>query len=170
MRFFLGTHHPSWLATTSVPLFVSHRRLAGRKRLPEAATEWTLDSGGFTELSMFGGWQTAATDYVAAVHRYRDQIGKLAWAAPMDWMCEPWIVARTGLSIAEHQRRTVANVQQLRAMAPDLPFIPVLQGWRLDDYLACADLYEQGGESTSRPSPSSGWGRCAAGRPPARPR
>ena len=31
--------------------------------------------------------------YAARVRRYRDQIGRLAWAAPQDWMCEPAILA-----------------------------------------------------------------------------
>jgi hypothetical protein len=145
VRFFLGTHHTGWLADSAVPLFVSYRRLASRKRLPRAASVWALDSGGFTELSMFGAWRTTVPEYLAAVRRYRDQIGNLAWAAPMDWMCEPFICARTGLSVAEHQRRTVDNLVQLREAAPDLPFIPVLQGWRLADYLACADLYQRAG-------------------------
>ncbi len=35
-------------------------------------------------------------------NRYRDEIGCLLWAAPHDWMCEPWITAKTGLTVAEH--------------------------------------------------------------------
>jgi len=53
----------------------------------------------------------------------------------MDWMSEPIMLAKTGLTVAVHQARTVANYLALRDLAPDLPFIPVLQGWRLDDYL-----------------------------------
>src|SRR5207244_1080282 len=53
--------------------------------------------------------------YVEAVGRYAEEVGNLAWAAPQDWMCE---------------------------LAPALPFIPVLQGWQLQDYLAGAALYE----------------------------
>jgi hypothetical protein len=36
LRFWLGTHQPHWLALTDVPLFVSHRTLAQRRRLPRA--------------------------------------------------------------------------------------------------------------------------------------
>lgn len=149
MRFYLGTHEPSWLGRkecTDVPLFVSHRRLARlRRRLPRAAGRWALDSGGFTELSMHGRWQTSAETYVAATRRYRDEIGGLDWAAPQDWMCEPWMLAKTGLTIAEHQRRTIDSVLELRALAPDLPFVPVLQGWQLGDYLDCIELYAEAG-------------------------
>lgn len=148
LAFYLGTHMPNWLAFAEVPLFVSHRRLAGRRSLPRAATGWALDSGGFSELSLYGEWLSTPREYAAAVHRYDAEIGQLNWAAPQDWMCEPIMLARTGLSVAEHQRRTVDNLLQLRDLwtaASDAPFMPVLQGWALDDYLRCADLYEQAG-------------------------
>ena len=54
--FYLGTHHPSWLRKTDVPLFVSRRRLAGLKTLPRARGPWALDSGGFQELILHGEW------------------------------------------------------------------------------------------------------------------
>lgn len=145
MRFYLGTHEVSWLARTDIPLFVSHRRLAPRRGLPRALGGWALDSGGFTELSMHGRWTTSPETYATAVRRYRDEIGRLDWAAPQDWMCEPFMLAKTGLSVAEHQARTVASVLELRALAADLPWVPVLQGWQLDDYLACIDLYADAG-------------------------
>ncbi|QFG11461.1 queuine tRNA-ribosyltransferase [Mycobacterium phage Ekdilam] len=150
-HFYLGTHEPSWLRTAGVPLFVSHRRLSRlRTGLPVAAEKWALDSGGFSELSMFGEWRTTPAEYVAAVKRYDEQIGKLEWAAPMDWMCEPDMIARTGLSVVEHQRRTVANYVDLRARWADVsdsevPFMPVLQGYAVADYLACWDMYDAAG-------------------------
>jgi hypothetical protein len=35
----------------------------------------------------------------------------------------------------------VVNFVQLRDMAPDLPIIPVVQGFTPDEYRRCADLY-----------------------------
>lgn len=145
MRFWMGTHMPSWLATVDFPLFVSHRRLAGRRSLPRAVVPWALDSGGFTELSTYGQWRTTPEAYVAAVRRYRDEIGRLEWAAPQDWMTEPWIVAKTGLTVPDHQRRTVESYLQLRELAPDLPFVPVVQGWQLDDYRRSVDMFAAAG-------------------------
>ena len=146
LTFYLGAHQPHWLWRSAFPLFVSHRQLARRARsLRPAACRWALDSGGFTELTMHGRWVTSAEAYAEAVTSYADHIGGLDFAAPMDWMCEPFMLERTGLSIAEHQQRTVANYLELRQLAPGLPFIPVLQGWRLADYLACADLYQSAG-------------------------
>jgi hypothetical protein len=142
VRFFLGTHETSWLERLDVPLFVSHRRLLKRRRLPVAQANWALDSGGFTELNMFGEWRTTVSEYVEAVERYRTEIGRLQWAAPMDWMCEPFVVEKTGLSVREHQERSVSNYLELRDQGP---FVPVLQGWTLDDYETCVGLYETAG-------------------------
>ena len=87
MRYiYLGTHQPNFLATAGVRLFVSHRRLTARKTLPRAAAGWALDSGGFSELSLYGDWRTTARDYNAAVRRYDDEIVKLEWAAIQDDM------------------------------------------------------------------------------------
>lgn len=125
--FYLGAHQPHWLRLAGFPLFVSHRQLA-RRSLRPAAGRWALDSGGFTELSMHGQWVTPAAAYAEAVAGYAERVGGLDFAAPQDWMCEPQMISRTGLSVREHQDRTVANYLELRALAPDLPFIPVVQG------------------------------------------
>src|SRR5262245_1670856 len=102
---------PNWLERTDVPLMVSRRRIEQRckRRLPRALGPWVLDSGGFTELAMFGEWRSSAQQYAAQVRRYADEIGGLCWAAPQDWMCEPSMLERTGLTVAEHQRRTIEN-------------------------------------------------------------
>lgn len=146
--FSLGTHKPGWLARpefANVPLFVSRRTLSRRRTLPRALGPWALDSGGFTELSLFGRWTIGAHAYAAEVRRFRDEIGNLAWAAPQDWMCEPLILAKTGLTVAEHKRRTIQNFLELRRIAPDLPWIPVLQGFTLAEYMRCAKGYEAAG-------------------------
>lgn len=143
--FYLGTHHPHWLAKVDAPLFVSRRQLGRYKTLPRrvGGATWALDSGGFTELSMHGRWVTTAQEYAADVRRFADEIGGLAWAAPQDWMCEPAMLASTGLSVEEHQHRTVASVGELRALG--VPAIPVLQGWSIGEYWHCIELYEAAG-------------------------
>lgn len=147
--FYLGAHHPDWLARAGVPLFVSRRSLAGRKTFPRAIAPWALDSGGFTELDKHGGWMLQARAYAAEVRRFRDEIGLMQWAAPMDWMVEAEKLARTGSTIAEHQARTVANYVELRSIAPDLPWIPVLQGWTLGDYIDHQEAYARAGVELS---------------------
>lgn len=147
LRFYLGTHQPGWLVRTAVPLFISDVRLGRYRTLPRAVGRWSLDSGGFSMLSMHGSWSAGPTprEYAARVQRYATEIGGLDWAAPQDWMCEPFITAKTGLTIAEHQARTVGNFLDLRSLGDDLPFVPVLQGFALGDYVRCAQLYAAAG-------------------------
>ncbi len=145
MRFYLGVHRPNWLGQTTTPLFVSRRVLEARRSLPEARGRWVLDSGGFTELNMYGEWRTPIEQYVEEIHRYADGIGGLDWAAPMDWMCEPGVREHTGLSVREHQERTIDNYLALRDQT-DL-VAPVLQGWEWSDYLDHLAMYEQRGIS-----------------------
>jgi hypothetical protein len=158
LTFYLGSHQPHWLwePAADFPLFVSHRALSRCKTLRPSTRGWALDSGGFTELSTYGEWRTTPAAYVQAVARYDREIGKLEWASPMDWMCEPWMIhggdgaPGTGLSVEEHQRRTVENFLELCELWPsesdtECPFMPVLQGWTIGDYLRCADLYAEAG-------------------------
>lgn len=150
LDFWLGTDRPMWLALLDVPLFISHRILGPRRTLPRARGAWALDSGGFSELSMYGEWRTIPQDYAKAVRRYMDEIGGLRWAAIQDWMCEPFMLTKTGLTLAEHQRRTVESYATLLDLAPDLPWVPVLQGWMPHDYVRHADQYEAAGLPLTR--------------------
>ncbi len=136
MKFYLGAHHAHWLAKSDVPLFVSRATLAKRKTFPRAKVGWALDSGGFTQLSQHGAWTIPPEQYVEEVRRFQREIGKLEWAAIQDWMCEPHILAKTGKTVAEHQRLTIENYETLLRLAPELPWAPVLQGWTRADYLS----------------------------------
>lgn len=144
MKFYLGTDRPYWLVNTpiDVPMMVSRRVLNHRTPKTHARVDWVLDSGGFTELSIHGGWQNVSPDeYAEAIERF-SALGRLQWAAPQDWMCEPHMIERTGKSVIEHQELTVENYLDLSSRSLPVPVIPVLQGWTHDDYLAHLQMYE----------------------------
>jgi hypothetical protein len=145
VTFYLGTNKAHWLALSPVPLFVSHRTLRKRKTLPIAQTDWCLDSGGFTELSMHGKWVTTPTEYITGIKRYINETGRLIWASQQDMMCEDVMLQRTGLTVADHQRLTIDNFLTLRHMAADLPIIPVIQGQTEYDYLRHIDAFARAG-------------------------
>ncbi|MBQ1163806.1 hypothetical protein KBZ21_38050, partial [Streptomyces sp. A73] len=44
-----------------------------------------------------------------------------------------------------HPQRTVDNLIELRTLAPDIPWMPVLQGWTLQHYLDCLAMYTDAG-------------------------
>jgi hypothetical protein len=158
--FYLGTDRPRWLGAVPVPLFVSRRVLARRRELPPVTAGWALDSGAFTELKDHGRWTVTPAEYAGEVRRWHSQAGGMHFASPQDWMCEPAVIAGgtfgrerfvgTGLSVPEHQRRTTDNLLELRSLAPDLPWIPVLQGWQEADYLRHADQYAALGVDLTR--------------------
>jgi hypothetical protein len=148
--FLLGTHEAHWLSKAGYPLFVSRRRLIKYRVLPTAIAPWGMDSGGFAVLDKTGEWDTTEADYIKFIRRCRDEIGMLKWVAPMDWMCEPRVRAKTGKTVYEHLKLTVGNYIRLRYMDDSLPIRPVLQGFSLDDYKRCADLYAQEGVDLTR--------------------
>lgn len=147
---YLGTHQPSWLAHEAfgqacVPLCVAHHRLDGRRTLPRAVTPWMLDSGAYGELSRHGRWTVSPYAYAAAARRYYDEVGRMDMCAIQDWMCEDEVLAKTGLTIYDHQIKTVASYLNLLSLDEELPWFPIIQGRTLDDYLRCIDLYDQVG-------------------------
>ncbi len=140
MLFFLGAHQPHWLELLDVPLCVSRARLIGRKSFPRAKKPWLLDSSAFSMLAKNGKWLLTAKEYAGEAALYGAEIGNVAHVAPQDWMCEPHMLKRTGLSVAVHQARTVHNFLELRALGVRRVF-PVLQGWTSDDYVRHVDKY-----------------------------
>lgn len=148
VKFYLGTGNPSWVwrePAMTHPLFVSARRIGRYKTVKPATQDWALDSGGFTELNLFGEWRTTPAEYARQVRRYADEVGRLQWASQQDWMCEPFVLAKTGLTVATHQRLTIENYLHLRDLDADLPWVPVIQGWRPDDYVHHVDAWGAAG-------------------------
>lgn len=148
--FYLGVHHPSALAKTSVPLFISRRALVlpgdrQRKTLPRARGIWALDSAGFTELHKYGRHHLSPRDYAAEACRYQEEIGGLSFAAIQDHMTEPEVMRITGKSIYYHHMKTIESLATLRAIAPGVPWAPVLQGWEEGEHEEHLALYHRNG-------------------------
>ena len=141
MRFYLGTHEPSWLRKARTPLFISAVRLRRCKTMPIASVDWALDSGGFSELSIHGLWKISRDQYAEEVRQWSAEIGRMEWAAIQDWMCEPFILEKTGKSVEEHQRLTIQSYKDLTATAPEIRWIPILQGFRKEEYLRHIESY-----------------------------
>jgi len=111
----------------------------------EATVPVLLDSGAFSMIREHGRWIRTAAEHVAFTRRAMAALCTVKHVATMDWMCEPIMIARTGLSVIEHQRRTVESFIRLRHMAPEVPWLPTLQGHTIEDYLRCIDMFEAAG-------------------------
>lgn len=143
--FCLGTHVPSHLEQSPVRMFMSYHFLAKRRRLPRARRPWRQDSRGFTCITKTGRHEHTPREYAQYTRRNLLEVGQLEVASIQDWMCEEVALRATGLTIAEHQRRTVRSLLDLQDVAPDLPWMPVLQGWEPDDYLRHLYAYGRAG-------------------------
>ena len=141
MRFFTGLHQPSD-ARHFDAAFVSVNRLRPRVA-PMPAREWIMDSGAFTEISTHGRYRTSVADYAAEIRRWATNgSGRLLAAVSQDWMCEPFIVEKTGLSVLEHQRLTIERYDALCAEdCAGVYVMPVLQGFAPDDYARHVAMY-----------------------------
>jgi hypothetical protein len=147
-EFLLGTHIVSWAWNGRAlgPLFIAQQRIAGRKsRFPVATVPVYIDSGGFTELDTHGHWTVSPRSYVDLVRRTSDEMQTLRWAAIQDWMCEDRIRAKTGLTVLEHQHRTIASYHELVALAPEVRWLPVVQGQTQEDYERHVEMYAESG-------------------------
>jgi hypothetical protein len=61
-------------------------------------------------------------------------------AVSQDWMCEPFILEKTGLTIDDHQRLTIERYYALLPLIR-IYLMPVLQGYSLESYLNHIDQY-----------------------------
>lgn len=138
MRFFTGLHQPSD-AKHFDSAFISVNRLSGPRgrRAPLEAREWIMDSGAFTEVSTHGGYRSTVAEYADQIRKWATNgSGRLLAAVAQDYMCEPWILERTGLSVEEHQRLTIERYDDLlREDCAGVYILPVLQGYEPLDYV-----------------------------------
>lgn len=103
-----------------------------------------MDSGAFTEISSNGAYVHTPKEYAALIKRF-SHVGKLQAAVAQDWMCEAHILKRTGLTVEEHQSRTIKNYMHLvfcmQAIRCKVYIIPVIQGYTPEEYIACIKMY-----------------------------
>lgn len=112
-----------------------------RKRISDfGVADWILDSGAFTEISQYGHYRYSVEEYAQQISRW-SRCGNLLIAVAQDWMCEPFILERTGLTVVEHQSLSIERYDQVLKLSPSLLIMPVIQGYRVDEYVAHLYMY-----------------------------
>jgi hypothetical protein len=135
--FFIGLHHPS-VAWPFQRAMISVNSLKNRIG-PFRVNDWILDSGSFSQIKDSGRHTLSAQEYLGKIEQF-SKCGRLLAAVCQDWMCEPFILEKTGLSVGGHQERTIQSYLELKAQAP-VPILPVLQGFRPREYVSHVRAY-----------------------------
>lgn len=134
IQFYVGLHQPSD-AQHFERCCISINRIVDR-RSSFLAGAVLLDSGAFTKVARDGGYVNGPEVYAAHVTHWADRINLVA-AASEDLMCEQFVLERTGLDVATHQRLTIERYDAIQALAGHTTHImPVLQGYQPSEYVA----------------------------------
>ena len=138
MRFFVGLHQPHD-AKHFDSSFISVNRLRKRKG-PFEVKDWIMDSGAFTEISTHGHYRHEVAEYAAQIVRWKNN-GQLLAAVAQDYMCEPFILVFSGMTVREHQELTVSRYDELLRYETGCYILPVLQGFAPSEYVDHLQMY-----------------------------
>jgi hypothetical protein len=133
VRFFVGLHHPH-VAGNFDSAFISVNVIRNRKG-PFPANDWIMDSGAFSTILTHGGYPHPVSEYADQIRRWKNN-GKLLAAVAQDYMCEPDMLKKTGLTVADHQRLTIERYDALVAEDTGVYIMPVLQGYSPKEYVS----------------------------------
>lgn len=147
MRFFVGLHQANLVRHFDrVCLSINRLKRPGHRRKSPLAlregAEVLLDSGAFTEIALHGGYRHSPHAYANTLRWAHPLFGdSTVTAVAQDYMCEAFMLAKTGLSVLEHQRLTIERYDALLAECPPMPIMPVLQGYDPADYVRHLGAY-----------------------------
>ncbi|MGL5060786.1 MAG: DUF7221 family queuine tRNA-ribosyltransferase-like protein [Microcoleus sp.] len=134
-EYFIGWHQPN-NGPSGCGAFdrcmISVNRILGRKS-PFKVNRWILDSGAFTRITT-GLGHLPANQYAEEINRWQS-CGDLAAAVTQDWMCEKFVLSKTGLTVADHQRMTIERYDELLKLVDKAYLMPVLQGYKPEEYV-----------------------------------
>lgn len=133
LKFWVGVHHPHNAGKVR-RAFISRNALKRRKG-PFPVWLWIMDSAGFVTIKLHGGYPEEPEIYAAEIKRWSTN-GRLIAAVTQDYMCEPEMLAITGMTVREHQRLTIERYDALlRCDRGGVYLMPVLQGYEPDEYV-----------------------------------
>jgi len=103
-----------------------------------------IDSGGFPSSFIYNGYKDSDERYLAFVKSV-----KADYFVLRDYPCEPQILKKFNTSVRDQIHKTLEHHIKLldlfeRSNLNAQP-IPVIQGWKIEDYLYCLDLFDEYG-------------------------
>jgi hypothetical protein len=136
-EFYCGLHHPSdaWpFERAMISVNALLKRRSGFK-----VNKWIMDSGAFSQIAKHGKHVLDQDQYLEYIHKF-SEFGEMVAAVCQDWMCEPFILNKTGFTIGHHQEKTLLSYVYLQESS-DIPILPVLQGFHPEDYVCHVRMY-----------------------------
>lgn len=141
--FFAGWHQavngPSGCGKFERTMISVNRLISRKSWFP--VNDWILDSGAFTRIAS-GKGHLSTRKYAKQIKRWSGN-GNLLAAVSQDYMCEPFILSKTGLTVQQHQRATIARYDSLKRLLSDCSvyLMPVLQGYKPSEYVEHLRMY-----------------------------
>jgi len=115
-----------------------------RTMIPNSTERLFLDSGGYSFFIKWGKYPFSVEEYVSFANQIQDEY-PLTEVAIMDYACEPDI-NRTNLKTnKERIDSTIQNALSCIDYEPNLPWVPIVQGYTLQEYRYCLDQYKEVG-------------------------
>jgi len=103
-----------------------------------------IDSGGFPSSFIHNGYNRSDHEYLYFVRKVRADYFVLR-----DYPCEPQILQKFNITAKDQIHRTLEHHIKLLELYEQLEIkaqpIPVIQGWEIQDYLYCIDLFKEHG-------------------------
>lgn len=145
MKFYVGVQTQKQL-DASEKFILSFARIRARKKKKYIINnkDWIMDSGAFSEIKLHGKYTFTLDYYLNYIKEYNPN-----FFVNCDYMCEPSQLERTGLTIKEHQEKTIENQIYLydkkNEMGIKSILMGTLQGWKIFDYLDHIDMMKERG-------------------------
>lgn len=138
MNFYVGLHNVAH-AIYFERCMISVNRLINRKS-DFTVNEWIMDSGAFSQIYRHGE-HMPIEEYADLIKRWAN-CGELKAVVTQDYMCEPFILAKTKASVEQHQIWTIERyIKLLNLIGNETYLMPVLQGYSPDEYVRHIEMY-----------------------------
>ena len=105
-----------------------------------------IDSGGYSFFRRWGEYPFSIAKYIEFIYILKDDnMYPITLCAIRDYPCEPDINRSQISTNKERIQKTVSNAVECFQADGNLPWIPVIQGYTIEEYLSCIQLYEDVG-------------------------
>lgn len=141
--FYFTTHPNDMIRTRIIPgshiMLVAaaswddeRKRFKIRRPPADHITSIAIDSGGFTAAQKWGKYPWTPQQYTDFIRETARDV-TLDFCAVMDYACEREVNRITYHTNRQRIKATIRNETALKALAPDLPWLPVLQGNTIEE-------------------------------------